>query len=333
MSYVKKQYIQSAAVTQAQKDYQQKKAEKPSDYQSQYQPQLDALLGKLQSREPFSYAPGTDALYRQYRDQYIRQGKLAMEDTLAKASALTGGYGNSYAQTAGQQTYQGYLQALNDRLPELYALAMERYKLEGDALQNQYSILSQQEDRDYSRYQSALSQWNAEQQRLYESYVTEREFDYGKYADGEAFAYGQYRDGIADKQWQANFDYRQSQDKLAYDQWLQEFQYQQSQDKLQYEQWLKEFAEDQRRYDLEWAAKEAAAAAKTSRGGKSSGGGENTQVDTGKAQQFVERMLNGATSSKFNPQRVISGTNALTEEEKQEAQAYLKQVLANGRMK
>ena len=33
-----------------------------------------------------------DALYNQYRDQFMRQGKLAAADTVGQVSALTGGY-------------------------------------------------------------------------------------------------------------------------------------------------------------------------------------------------------------------------------------------------
>ena len=56
-------------------------------------------------------------LYRQYESAYRRGGKQAMEDTMANAAALTGGYGNSYASTAGNQAYQSYLAELNQILP------------------------------------------------------------------------------------------------------------------------------------------------------------------------------------------------------------------------
>lgn len=334
MSYIKKEYEQSESVKQAQAAYTESLRARPETYRSQYQPQLDVLLGKITARQPFQYDLNADPLYRQYKDQYIRQGRLAMMDTVAQASALTGGYANSYAQTAGQQTYQGYLQGLNDRIPELYALALEGYRAEGDRLANQFDLLSGQEDRAYQQYTDGLSRWDSQTQQLYEQYLQEREFDYTRYADAEAFAYGQHRDGIADSQWQASFDRQKEKDTLAYQQWLQEFEYQQEQDRQAYTQWLQEFQEDRRRYDQEWAAKEAAAAAKTSRGGGSSGGRKTEEtVDTQKAQNFVENMLNNATSSKFDPTRVINGTNALTAEEKQEAHSYLKQVLAAGRMK
>lgn len=329
MAYQKKEYVSSDAVAQAQQALQNQQAGKPGQYQSQWQGQMNALLGQLQGREKFRYDLYSDALYRQYKDQYVRQGRQAMMDTMGQAAALTGGYGNSYAQTAGQQVYGTYLQGLQDRIPELYGLALQAYQLEGDALKDQYELLADREAEDYSRYRDRLSDWSSETERLYQQFLQERSFDYGQFRDGQEFDYGLYRDSVEDQQWQTSLDYQKQQDKLSYEQWLQEFQYQQEQDRLAYEQWLREFQEDQRRYDQEWAAAQAK--------GSSRGSGGSTKKtdseDTRKAQTFVENMLNNATSSRFDPERVISGTNALTDAQKQEAQKYLQTVLAAGRMK
>ena len=61
-------------------------------------------------------------------------------DTMGQAQAMTGGYGNSYAQTVGQQTYQGYLQGLNDQVPALYQLALDKYNSEGNQLKDNMGI-------------------------------------------------------------------------------------------------------------------------------------------------------------------------------------------------
>lgn len=70
-------------------------------------------------------------MYRQYREQYQSAGRLAMENTMGAAAALTGGYGSSYSQQAGQQAYNAYLQKLNEVVPELYAQARSQYDREG----------------------------------------------------------------------------------------------------------------------------------------------------------------------------------------------------------
>lgn len=124
-------------------------------YQSQWQSQIDDIFGKIQNREPFKYDVNADALYEQYKNQYINQGKLAMEDTIGQAATLTGGYDNSYAQSVGQQTYNRYLEGLTDIVPELYQMALDRYMKEGDDLMSEYALLLDRDNLDYGRYQDA----------------------------------------------------------------------------------------------------------------------------------------------------------------------------------
>jgi len=125
-------------------------------YDSGYGKEAEGLYRQLQQRQPFSYDINSDALYRQYETQYRRQGRRAMEDTLGRAAGMTGGYGNSYAQTAGNQAYQSYLGQLNDKLPQLYSAALERWKQEGRQLQDSYDRAQAQEEKSYSRYQDTL---------------------------------------------------------------------------------------------------------------------------------------------------------------------------------
>lgn len=190
-----KKYVQSDAVKQAQAALQQQQAQKPGAYQSQWQQTLNDTISKIQNREKFSYDLNGDALYQQYKDRYIQQGQQAMMDTMGQAATLTGGYGNSYAQSVGQQTYQGYLQGLNDKIPELYNLALQQYQTEGDNLMNQYGLLADRDNTDYGRYRDQVGDYNTQLDILMNQYNNERSFDYG-----------QYRDATGDAQWQAQFD-------------------------------------------------------------------------------------------------------------------------------
>ena len=135
-------------------------------YTSAWKSQLDETVKKILNREKFSYDLNADALYRQYKDRYTAAGKSAMEDTVGRAASLTGGYANSYAQTAGQQAYGDYLQQLADRVPQLQQAALERYNAEGSRLQSSASLLMQQENADYSRYRDQLSDRDAAFDRL-----------------------------------------------------------------------------------------------------------------------------------------------------------------------
>ena len=177
------EYSKSDAVLQAEALLQQQLASKPGAYQSQWQASLDETLNKILNREKFSYDLNGDALYQQYKDQYMLQGQQAMMDTMGQAQAMTGGYANSYAQTVGQQTYQGYLQQLNDRVPELYQLALNQYNREGEDLYNQYGLFADRENQDYGRYRDTVSDYYTELDRLTDESRYQSETDYGRYRD------------------------------------------------------------------------------------------------------------------------------------------------------
>ena len=211
------EYKPSDSVTQAQALLQEHLANKPGEYTSPWQTQLNDVLQQILNREKFSYDLNGDMLYQQYKDQYTTQGKLAMMDTMGQAAAMTGGYGNSYAQTAGQQAYQGYLQQLNDKIPELYQLALNQYNAEGDEMYNQAALMAQQEQQDYGRYRDQVGDYYTNLDYLAGDARYQEETDYGKWTDGRDFAYGQFvdgrnydyqvgRDAVADAQWQAEFD-------------------------------------------------------------------------------------------------------------------------------
>ena len=238
-------YQESDVVAAAKQALEAQMANKPGAYQSQWQAQLDEAINKILNREKFSYDFNGDALYQQYKDKYIQQGKMAMADTMGQAAAMTGGYGNSYAATVGNQAYQQSLQQLNDIVPELMQLAYDRYAQEGQDLYNQAALLGERENADYGRYRDSVADWEAERDYrtgryedernldyskyiddrnyAYDKYVNDRNFAYGKYSDDKSYAYNNYRDGIADAQWQATLDYNKERDAIADSQWKKEY--------------------------------------------------------------------------------------------------------------
>lgn len=201
------------------------------DFAYKNQDAYDRALDAITNRKKFTYDLNADAMYQQYKDNYITQGKQAMMDTMGQASALTGGYGNSYAATVGNQTYQGYLTHLNDVAPELYKLALDKYNNEGNDLLNQLNVLANDRqtqygewgdklnrllaDRDYhsSEYDAAYSRdynaWN--DNRSYDTSQYWNEYNAGYQAEQDAIqlAYQKERDRIADAQWQKEFDLAQ----------------------------------------------------------------------------------------------------------------------------
>lgn len=194
MAYQYKKYEESDAVKQYRQQLDQIQQQRPGEYQSKWQQQMDGLLSQYQNRKPFQYDINDDAMYQQMVDRYVQQGKQAMMDTMGQSAALTGGYGNSYAQTAGQQTYQNYLQGVNDMLPQYYQMALDRYQSEGDSILNQYNLMANQEDMEYSRYNDQLNRYLADLDRAQSVYDNERNTDYNLWADADQREYSRYQD-------------------------------------------------------------------------------------------------------------------------------------------
>lgn len=222
-------YQQSDEAKKYKEELEKHQQTKPGDYSSEWQTKVDELYGQIQDQKPFQYDVNTDALYQQAVDQYIRQGQKAMTDTMGKATAMTGGYGNSYAQAVGQQTYQDYLQGLHDRLPEYAQLAKDRYDSQREGLLEQYSMALDREQQDRDRYDQAWEDYLREQNRLQ-----------GLYEDQRAFDYGVYRDELDDQRYDQEWAYQKEQDQLAYQQWQEEMAYKKEQDRISYEQWKAE---------------------------------------------------------------------------------------------
>ena len=255
-TYKKKEYIQSDTVNQADSALQAHLNAKPGAYSSKYQTGIDDTINKIMNREQFSYDLNGDALYQQYKDKYTTQGKLAMMDTMGQASALTGGYGSSYSQAAGQQAYQGYMQQLNDVVPELYQMAYDRYNQEGQDLYNRYALLSQQEQADYGRYRDSVADYYTDLDYFTERYDSERGYDYGKYVDDTNFDYGIHRDSVSDSQWDKTFEYQQQQDTIKNEQWDKQFELAAQQhklDELKFESAEEQQAWENLMYETEYA--------------------------------------------------------------------------------
>lgn len=130
---------------------------------------LKNVRNQLMNRTGFSYDHSTDPGFQQYYENAKRSGKMAMQDTMGQAASLTGGYANSWAQTAGQTAYNSYLQDANEMIPEFEQLARARYDAETAALTDKYAILKNEHDEALAEYNSkydiAREDWYKEQER------------------------------------------------------------------------------------------------------------------------------------------------------------------------
>ena len=226
-------YKESQAVTDAYNAYKQYEANKVADWTGgTYGQSLKDQMDKINNREKFTYDLNGDALYQQYKDQYMTQGRLASADVMGQAAAMTGGYGSSYAATVGNQAYQGYLQKLNDVVPELYNMAYNKYQQEGQDMKDMYSMLKDAYNTEYGEHRDKVSDYNTTVSRLYDiwnnernfdyskfstdrdyyntAYNNERTYDYGQYNDAYNRAFGQYQQGVAEDQWNKEYTLQQS---------------------------------------------------------------------------------------------------------------------------
>lgn len=218
-------YQPGQAVQQSQQQLQQIQSQKPQGYNSKYSGQLDSILQQIQNPQAFRYEFGQDPLFRSYADYYTQLGKQASLNAQGQAAALTGGYGNSYAQMAGQQANQQYMLGLYDKGMEMYDRAYGRYRDQLGDLKDQYGMVQSAEAMDYDRYRDLVGDWQAERDYATNLYNTEANRDLNQYnADRD------YYTGLAQIE---NADYRNEQER---------------QEAIrQYEQ---DFAERQRQYNL-----------------------------------------------------------------------------------
>lgn len=217
---------------------------------------LTDVYKDIKGYTPFSYDVNSDALYQQYADQYIQQGKMAMQDAMGQAAAMTGGYGNSYASTVGNQAYQGYLQQLNDKVPELYQMALNKWQMGKDDLYNQYGMLLKEYEREYGLYSDEYNQLLDQLGLARSDYYDGADMHYTEQGNSNNVLSNQFNDKMSI--WDAN----QSQSN-----------------------WEKQFAIQQEQWELEKKAYEDSLSGGGSSGGSggglgsgSGGGGNDTSI-------------------------------------------------------
>lgn len=204
--YTAPTYQPSEAVNQAAQMLADQMAKAPGQYNSPWSAQLNDTLDKILNREKFSYDFNGDAFYQQFKDKFTQQARMASEDAVARASAMTGGYGNSYAATAGAQAFNEQMGQLNDVIPELYQMAYDKYAREGQDLKDAYSMLAAREAEAYGKYRDEKADYLTERDYLTGRLESEKEDDYNRFADERNFGYGANRDTVADNKWQSEFD-------------------------------------------------------------------------------------------------------------------------------
>lgn len=177
------EYVQGNEVKNAGEAVENWEKNKPNEYKGTYQEQIDTLLDRILNGEKFSYDVNADALYQQYKDKYIKLGQQSMQDTMGQAAALTGGYGSSYATTAGSQAYQGYLERLNDVVPELQEAAYNRYLQDRGEKREELSLLKNLDELEYERHRDNVSNYWKEGEYLWDKLSDMSDDEWNKFLE------------------------------------------------------------------------------------------------------------------------------------------------------
>ena len=123
------------------------------------QDQFDQLLDKVTNPGKFQYDPESDPVFGALRKVYLEGGDKATRDTLARASAATGGQANSFAIAAAQQAGAEYAAGLAKEIPGLYGDAFNKFLAQQSADQAALSQLAT--DREAERIQHQQVYQNA----------------------------------------------------------------------------------------------------------------------------------------------------------------------------
>jgi hypothetical protein len=223
------------------------------DKTNKWEDELRERYDNVVNREKFKYDMNNDPLHNQYAQLYEQNAKLAMQDTVGQVSALTGGYGNSYAQTAGQAVYNQQMSGMNDKALELYQMALNQYNAEGDRLMQMYGITADRYQTEYNRIRDEVAdeQWQKSFDESQRQYNLGLLMDAGQFAVGTAVDVGKFganmafdmsRAAVSDAQWEKSFGYQQERDKVADAQWQQQFEYKQIRDSVSDNQFKDELA-------------------------------------------------------------------------------------------
>ena len=135
--------------------------------ENKYQQIYEDAYNALANREAFSYNQKDDPLYQQYEEMYTRNARLGMQDTMAQAAALTGGYGSSYSETAGQSMYNQTMNGLNEKALQLYDAALNTYNSESNRLYQNFGAASDMYGTEQNNLQFISNQAQQQQQFLH----------------------------------------------------------------------------------------------------------------------------------------------------------------------
>lgn len=305
-SSTKPVYKPSSQAQNAQNQLTKWEQNKPGEYESAYGQQIEDLLASVLDREEFQYDISSDPLYQQMKEQYMVLGNRAMRDTMGQAAALTGGYGSSYSQTVGQQSYEASLSGLQSLAPQLYELAYQRYQDAGADMRENLSLLQALDEAAYGRYRDTVG-----------DYYTDRDYYAGRADEWYDRDFSQYESALAAWQKEQEAAYQKAKDDR-------DFAYQKEQDALAQANWEKEYALQQQKLAASLAKSASSSSSSSSSSSKKKESDDELEIDKTPVKDhyyatLIQARYQGATPSDIAS--IIYHFNGITDGQK----AYLAQ--------
>ena len=195
----------------AQQNLQNVQMQKPQTYNSKYGAQLDTILQEIQNPGAFKYDMNGDALFNSYKDLVTEQARQGALNAQGMATGLTGGYGNSYALSAGAQAYQQALLPLYERIPEFANLARQNYDQDISNRYRALGALQDAENMDYNRHRDTVADWRDDVAMAQDAYRDERDFGYSDYLNSLNYWNNQAAAENADMRADQDEEFRQAQ--------------------------------------------------------------------------------------------------------------------------
>ena len=153
---------------------------------------LKSALGDIQGYGDFKYDLNADLLYQNAVDNYMLQGQKAMMDTNAAAAALSGGYGNSWAASVGNQAYQDYITQANNMIPQFQQMALNTWQSGLDRRMGVYDAISQQLANELSIEDMAFAIWAQNEANAANAHNMNSQGAFNEWSSGLEQLLGQY---------------------------------------------------------------------------------------------------------------------------------------------
>ena len=218
---INSQFVKPSSVTQADA-YLSQQLKTIQSGKTSWTDGVQGIMDKIANREKFTYDVDTDPLFQQALASAMNSGKQAMQDTIGQASALTGGYGSTYATSVGNQTYNSFIEDAYDNLPQYYEMAMQKYQMEGDELYRQLDMYNMADDKEYNRniaaYDATFNMRNRQYDESYNKFRDDKSDWFAK-ADLQLNEHGQ-RVSDATNYYNITADMSDSMYERSYNEWF-----------------------------------------------------------------------------------------------------------------